>query len=292
MNTSEEKRRVFRAEVLGFCMGVRRAVEIVDELLERDNAGTIWTLGPLIHNKPYLDSLAERGVRAARDPSEIDEGTVVIRAHGVAPSVRRKLQEKGLKIVDATCPKVLHSQQVVRRYSAKGYTIVIAGDKNHAEIEGLKGFADSYHLVETPEEAAGLDLPETSLLIGQTTFNPELYSAIADVLKESQPRVLIEDSMCNATGDRRRAIKQLVEKVDAVVVVGGKNSANTHRLYLAAKETGKPAWHIEKPAELPDSVFEFKRIGLAAGASTPDWSIDRVEEYLGKEGKYYERHRS
>ena len=307
------KHEIVRAEVLGYCMGVRRAVEIAEKSLANNPDRLVFTFGPLIHNKTALANLSERGlcvleedeISSVKDKSPV----VIIRAHGIPPKIRQKLENAGCILVDATCPRVLANQKKAAVYASKGYTVIIAGDKNHGEVLGLAGCVDfscesgknACILVESVEDAeklvfedAGKSVCESSsvagkslegesakyVLIGQTTISRTEYDAIAAVLKKRLPSLEILDTICPATMERQQALEELVKNVDGIIIIGGKNSANTQRLFFAAKEKCPNAIHIESPDEIPDYFRNLKKIGIAAGASTPDEIICAVEETL------------
>jgi 4-hydroxy-3-methylbut-2-enyl diphosphate reductase len=272
------KRIVLRAETLGYCMGVKRAVEMVYEALESETPDPVQTFGPIIHNKPVLEDLERKGLSVLQEPEEA-LGTVIIRAHGVKPAVKEKL-EKGAVVLDATCPRVLKSQSEVSTYSDQGYTVIIVGDRNHGEVKGLEGFGTEVRVVESEEEAKTVLLGKKNMVIAQTTYERNLYSRICSVIRERDGDAEIVDSICPATERRQQALKNLVGQVDALLIVGGKNSANTKSLYQAAADMHDHVWHIEDQNEIPDEVYSFQRIGLSAGASTPEWVVDNVEEVL------------
>jgi 4-hydroxy-3-methylbut-2-enyl diphosphate reductase len=251
---------------------------------------TVVTLGPLIHNPIALELLAERGVDVLDEralPDSLDGITVVIRAHGVAPKVADAVAARGGIIVDATCPRVRLSQMKARKYASQGYVLFLAGESDHGEIIGIAGWAPGCLVVSSPDEArkASSDLraripSAKTALIGQTTIKTAEYAAIAQEIKAFFPDLKVFDSICPATTDRQEAMRELCGQTDAVIVVGGRNSANTKRLYLSAVEFGKPAWLIEDADEVPGDIRAYGRIGLTAGASTPDSVIDAVEEKL------------
>lgn len=289
-------REVLRAEVLGFCMGVRRAVDLALSTAGDTGGirgtgaeksapdGRIFTYGPLIHNRTVLEELEERGIRRADDPGEIPPGsTVIIRAHGISPAVRSRLEERDVRIIDATCTLVVRSQEQTGLYASEGYTVVLVGDRDHGEIRALKGYAGKSIVVKDAEEAAGIPPGEPLAVIGQTTLKNEEYREVCRVILEGNADAVILDTVCPATQQRQDALVRLAGKVDALVVVGGKNSANTSRLFTTAGKTGKPAWHVEGAEDLPEEVFRYSRIGLSAGASTPDRIIDEVERRLRNE---------
>ncbi len=284
-----------RAQVLGMCMGVRRAEEKAKKAAQRamKSGKPVFTYGPLIHNPQAVRALEDLGVKVldpeAFERGELDEkannSIVVIRAHGAPPEALERLGSLDVEIVDATCPRVLKSQKKAASLIEKGYSLAIAGDRSHGEVTGILGYAPGAKVVQNAEEAAVLAKEwerRAVALIAQTTIKKSEYDAIAAQFKAHCPSFLAFDTLCPATAERQKALKQMAEKVEALLVVGGKNSANTQRLFMAAKETGKPAWHIETAAELPKEIFQYTSVGLTAGASTPDSMVDDVESTLIK----------
>ncbi len=285
-------RCVKRARVLGYCMGVRKAVDGVLKALSDYPERTVYTYGPLIHNPVTMQSLAEKGVRILdTEKNAADQiirfSPVIIRAHGIAPKKRAELEESGALIIDATCPRVIASQRRAAQYAEKGCTVILAGDKNHGEIIGIAGYVQAVPqsrciVVQNVEEARGIRLgeDETAVLIAQTTIKHSEYEAVAAVLQECSPALRVLDTICPATDERQAALAELAQSVDALIVVGGKNSANTQRLLQTALELGKPAWIAETAADLPPQIFGYGSVGLSAGASAPDSSIDAIEAAL------------
>jgi 4-hydroxy-3-methylbut-2-en-1-yl diphosphate reductase len=274
---------VIRARVCGYCMGVRRAMEIAEKTLSR-NASTgraaVYALGPLIHNRLAMNMLKARGLRVVDVPSEIEKGVVLIRAHGVAPSVREELVRRGVEIVDATCPRVLRSQESVTRYGREGYRILIIGDPDHGEVRAIQGCASTSLVIRNVSQTEELALPARTFVIAQTTLRVEEYVEVCDALREIQPRIEVADSICPATSKRQAALLDLIPDVDGVLVIGGMQSANTRRLYRTAAAHGVSAWHIEDVDGVPEDAFTLRRIGISAGASTPDSIIEGVERRL------------
>lgn len=282
-----------RASVLGMCMGVRRAETLARQAAEfgKVRGKRVFTYGPLIHNPQAVEGLQAVGAKAL-DVEAFEEGRlddiaadsiVVIRAHGAPPKTFEHLASLGAEIVDATCPRVLQSQEKARKLSDEGYSVVIAGDRAHAEVAGLLGQAPDALVVEDvleAEQVAKKLASQKVALIAQTTIKKSEYEAIAEKFSLHCRQLLAVESICPATVDRQTALAALARQVDALVIVGGKGSANTQRLFLAARESGKPSWHIETATELPDVIFSYERIGLTAGASTPDFMVDEVERFL------------
>ena len=290
--------KVIRSGILGFCMGVRRAVEMaLGDSGCADPAGPaclppgrqIYTLGPLIHNPLVLKELERRGIRVLEEGScpSLENATVIIRAHGVPPLVERDLRRRGAQILDATCPFVKESQKKARDFSEKGYRVFLAGEKNHGEIAGIRGYAETAFVVGNPAgaESAASELFKRegnvkTALIGQTTIRAEEYEAIAGKIRAFFPDLEIAKTICNATLDRQEALRELCGETDAVIIAGGRESANTRRLLFLAAELGKPGWIAETPDDLPPEAKAYKTIGLCAGASTPDVLIDEIEAAL------------
>ena len=279
---------VRRAAVMGRCMGVKRAVDMA--LAAAGAAEDVFTLGPLIHNPQAVADLEASGVRALSD-DEIDERVegrkVVLRAHGVPPALRERLAALGAEIVDATCPRVLASQRKAAAYAAKGWQVVIAGEKGHGEVAGIAGHAPGAAVVDGPEEARALAASlgprlggRPVALIAQTTIRKEEYEAVRAALAERFGVLEVVDSICPCTEERLEALADLAAEVDAIVVVGGRNSANTARLLARARDSGRPSWLVETAAELPEGIGAYARVGLAAGASTPERLVAEVEEAL------------
>ena len=274
------------ARTAGFCMGVKRAVDKALAVSEEED-GPIHSLGPLIHNQQVVDLLVSRGVAVCEDLDALDGGTVVIRAHGVPPDTIRKLEEAGLDIEDATCPHVLSSQRAIRKYSSETCQVVIAGDKDHAESIGLKGYcAGPGVIISTVQEAERIELGAEVCLIAQTTFNEATYERISGIIRRRRPSATVLSTICKATQRRQDECRALAAEVNAMVVVGGQNSANTRRLAEIARSTDTPTFHIETAEDLDASALSgFETVGVTAGASTPNWIIRSVIRRLEQIGQ-------
>lgn len=279
---------IIRAEILGFCFGVRRAVEIANQALDENRNKKVYSLGPLIHNEATLMQLEEKGLLIADEDniSEIEkESIVIIRAHGVAPTIINQLSEKNCEILDATCPRVKNSQRMVEKYTKQKDFIIFSGDKNHGEVKSIEGYADrNFVLLQNSSEAEFFvhvaPKDKSILLMSQTTFSTDEFEKMSSLIKAKYTDVQIENTICPATKERQDALRKLCQQVDGVLVIGGKNSANTKRLYEIAAENCKFAAHIQNADEIPVEFLELKKIGLTAGASTPDEIIDDVERKL------------
>lgn len=276
----KQVKTVIKADEMGFCLGVRRAVGTLQGAVE-SKEGPVYTLGPIIHNPQVIRQFADQGVRVADTPEDIPEGsTVIIRAHGIPPILHERMNKRHLNVMDGTCPKVIASQKTVKKYDELGYHTVIVGDADHGEIIGLAGYGSHPIVISSPEEAEVLELSGDVMVICQTTIKQDEFDRVCDILKEKTDSLKIVNSICSATNDRQQALKNLCKQVDACLIIGGRNSANTQRLFMTAEATGIPVWHIEDISDLPDEIYGYKTVGISAGASTPDSVISKVEETL------------
>ena len=273
--------KVILAKSAGFCMGVRRAVETTLDVIQKEDTG-VSTFGPLIHNPQVLDLLGERGVKVLHDVQEHESGTVVIRAHGVPPAQKEKLKMAGATIKDATCPHVVKVQVIIRKHLKQGYGTVIIGDRNHAEVEGLMGFAGSFgQVVSNQEDVKNLQLDSPYILVSQTTQDETAFEELSNMVLARFPGGKVFNTICDATHKRQSEVRSLCQDVQAMVVVGGKNSANTQRLAEIAAGMGCPVFLVETEEELDlDSLAKYECVGVTAGASTPTWMISRVVRIL------------
>ena len=267
------------AEYLGFCYGVKRAIKIA-----RENAGdgNACTLGPIIHNPQMVAKLKDEGIGAVDSVDDMAEGTLIIRSHGVGPDVYAAAESRRLKLVDATCPHVRKAQLSAKSLVEEGYDVVIVGEKEHPEVQSIYEWSNkSAKIVETEEEAAKIKCHRLGI-VSQTTFSAEKFRAIVARLIDKAGEVKILRTICNATDQRQQAAKELAEKVDLMLVIGGKNSANTTRLAQLCAEKCQTC-HIETAKELrPECFNKVEKIGITAGASTPDWIIKEVYELCQK----------
>ena len=279
-------RKIIRADIMGYCMGVRRAVEAAEQALLDNPLRPVYTYGPLIHNPSAIERLSAAGVVIigpgyAPIPEDFSGKSVILRAHGIPPLEKDELIKRKALIVDATCPRVLSSQKRAKSYFDKGYTVILAGDRDHGEISGIAGYAPGCILLESRADALSiLDWPQKAVLISQTTIKLTEYDAIAEVLSSHIPDLVVLDTICPATVERQKALAELSKLVEGILVVGGKESANTQRLFLSAKQLCPHAWHVETAKDIPPEVSSFSCIGITAGASTPDEVIDAVEQAL------------
>jgi 4-hydroxy-3-methylbut-2-enyl diphosphate reductase len=280
--------RVRIAKNAGFCMGVRRAVDMALGST-RKKSGPIYTYGPLIHNPQVLEILEGKGVKPMqgedinqRDRPSQDGGTLIIRAHGISPQERRKIKESGIKILNATCPHVGKVQGIINRHAKDHYSIVIAGEKDHAEVKGLLGYAQGRgYVIHTLEELACLPPMEKVCFVAQTTQDETRFQALAEAIQKKYPGAKIFNTICDSTHRRQEEVLALAKKVEAMVVVGGKGSGNTRRLAGISEAAGIPTYHVETEKDLDLQVLSrYSVIGVTAGASTPNWLILRVVDRL------------
>ncbi len=281
------------AKSAGFCPGVKGAI---DKVLELETSGKkpIYTLGPLIHNKQVTDMLAAKQITSVDKPEQAADkkGVLVIRAHGITPAFRAEVMQSGMEVVDATCPLVKHAHDVISKYAAKGYHTVIVGDGGHAEVIGLLGCTQGKGVVVSgPEEAEKLPSFDKVNVVAQTTQKESVFEATAEIIKKKSAVCQISNTICFPTKQRQSETMQLAQTADLVIVVGGKHSANTARLAMLCRELAPQVLHIETEAELtPQQVLGPKHIFITAGASTPNWVIDQVADWVRQTRK--KRHQS
>ena len=275
--------RVVRAAYAGACYGVQRALDLALKAVE--DGGRAYTLGPLIHNPQVVAQLAERGVRAVDGVEDVaGAGTVVIRSHGVTPAVKRSVAACGLPLVDATCPHVARAQRAAADLAEQGRHVVVVGEAGHPEVEGLVACAReagaSVSVVAGPD-----DLPDTLDgpvgVVVQTTQTHEVLDAVVAALEQRGVQLLVKNTICFATRQRQEAAAALADEVDAIVVIGGRNSSNTSRLADICAAACPRTHHIESPDEIdPAWLAGCGAVGVTAGASTPEGQIDAVAAFL------------
>ena len=265
-------------------MGVRRAVEMVLDAPDQ-HATPIFTYGPLIHNPQVLNLLQTKDITILNEIPDQGNGTVLIRAHGVPPATQQGLKDAEFKVIDATCPRVIKVQTIIRKHAKKNYASIIIGDKDHPEVIGLLGYArNKGYVIGTMEELEALPAFENAIIVAQTTQNTHFFETVTNWTAAKHPHYKIYNTICDSTERRQAEVKRLAEMVDAVIVVGGRDSGNTRRLTEIALETGKPAFHIESETDLQaidmDVLLSARHIGITAGASTPNWIIKKVYRAL------------
>lgn len=269
------------AKTAGFCFGVERAVDTVYK--EIDLSKKVYTYGPIIHNEEVIEDLSNKGVTLITSKEELNnlmEGTIIIRSHGVSKEIYDIIEKKGLKLVDATCPYVLKIHKIVRRQRREGRHIVIVGNSSHPEVEGIKGWCDGHYTVVADEKEAGnLNLkPGTSLcLVAQTTYNYNKFQDLVEIISKKGYDILVLNTICNATEERQTEVRELAKRSDAMIVIGGKHSSNTQKLYEISKSECKNTYYIQTLKDLDlKELQSYCNVGITAGASTPNNIIKEV----------------
>jgi (E)-4-hydroxy-3-methyl-but-2-enyl pyrophosphate reductase len=269
--------KVVVASDAGFCYGVKRATKAAFEAAATA-AGPVYTLGELIHNPQVVEQLEQMGVCVARGPAHVGTGTVVVRSHGLPPEVLRALEAQGANILDMTCPTVKAVQQRAATLAEEGYEVVIIGESDHPEVRAIAGYAGpAAVIVNSEEEAAAVPRTEKMGVVMQTTLAAAACRRVVGVLLDKAPEIRVFNTLCGATAKRQRAALELAGEVDVIVVVGGRNSANTGRLAEICRRAGAETHHVETAEELRAEWFErVGAVGVTAGTSTPDWVIEEV----------------
>lgn len=276
--------RVLLADEYGFCFGVERAVEMVEEAVGEGD--TVRSLGPLIHNEQEMQRLGKAGVATISEPLQIKRGeTAVIRAHGVTPQVQKELEEKATKVVDATCPFVTRVQKLAARAADQDRHVVIVGSPDHPEMIGVHGYAPNHAFVIRDEtEVAGLPRLRNPLVVSQTTIKAKTFFDTAEAVKaRTDGEVQVVNTICSATRDRQDAARALAGMVDAFYIIGGRHSSNSVKLLAVCKEQCEKSFLIETESEInPEDLAGVETVGVTAGASTPEWLIQKVVKSLEK----------
>ncbi|HUR96515.1 MAG TPA: 4-hydroxy-3-methylbut-2-enyl diphosphate reductase [Pyrinomonadaceae bacterium] len=282
--------QVLLADEYGFCFGVERAVDMVEDALGEGE--TVRSLGPLIHNEQEMARLGSQGVTTISDPVQIKRGeTAVIRAHGVTPEIQRALEEKASKVVDATCPFVTRVQKLAARAAEQDRHVIIVGSPDHPEMIGVKGYAPHHAFVIRDEsEVAALPRLRNPLVVSQTTIKSKTFFDTAEAVKtKTDDEVQVVNTICSATRDRQDAARALAGMVDAFYIIGGRHSSNSVKLLAVCKEQCEKSFLIETEDEInPDDVAGAGRVGVTAGASTPEWLIQKVVNHLETLGRQNE----
>ena len=271
------------AKNAGYCFGVKRAIEMVEETLKKYEGNRVYSLGEIIHNPQVVERLKRRGLIVVRDIEDVEENsTVIISAHGRSEEDIARLKKKGCKIVNATCPYVRLPQSIIKKMSSEGYLVILLGDREHPEVKGLISFAkgENIRVVNTNEDFGGLETDKVAVL-AQTTQNREDFNKLVNSLLGRFTEIRVFDTICDATKIRQEEAIKLAQEVDLMIVIGGRNSANTKRLYELSTRYCKRVLHIETEKEIDRSIISgTERIGITAGASTPDDIIKAVVERI------------
>ena len=273
------------AKTAGFCFGVKRAVDKVYELADQED--TVYTFGPIIHNEEVVQDLESKGVKVLNSLDEltaVTDGIVVIRSHGVPREVYQLMDEKHIRYADATCPFVRKIHKLVEKHSREGRRIVIVGNDHHPEVEGIKGWCLTPPIViSTTEEAGNLPISQSEpiCVVSQTTFNYNKFKDIVEILEKKRYDRIVLNTICSATEERQEEAVRLASQVDAMIVIGGKTSSNTQKLFEICSNACENTYYIQTLVDLDIKPFQsFRHVGITAGASTPNKIIEEVQRYV------------
>ncbi|MDD5422854.1 MAG: 4-hydroxy-3-methylbut-2-enyl diphosphate reductase [Candidatus Omnitrophota bacterium] len=280
--------KIVLAEKIGFCFGVKRAIEMAQAALKK--RGPIYSLGSIIHNAQVVDDLSSKGLKVVKDIRGIKEGTIVISSHGISPKIAARISKQGLRLIDTTCPFVLNAQRIAKRLSDEGYAVVIVGDVNHPEVKALVDFVKhGVSVVKGKKEAARLRVRHSDRvsIISQTTQSTDNFLDVVKTIIEKRPKeIRIFNTICKDAEERQGAARRLARRVDVMLTVGGKDSANTKRLFEVCKEVLKRSFLVESKNELRGKKFmPGYTIGITSGASTPEWVVRQVVSKIKLKGK-------
>ena len=281
--------KVKLAKTAGFCFGVQRAVDTVYTQIE-EGTSPIYTYGPIVHNENVVQELEEKGVRVLNteeDLVNLEEGTVIIRAHGVGKHIYDLLEEKGIRLVDATCPFVKKIHDTVRKHAAQGYDIVIIGSREHPEVQGILGWCLGRGKVLEKEQEISSYEPQNNgkkvCVVAQTTFNYKKFKDLVEIISKKGYDIIAVNTICNATAERQKEAQELAACSDAMIVIGGKNSSNSRKLYEISKNQCESTYFIQTLEDLDmECVRSSESLGITAGASTPKNIIQEVLEACQK----------
>ena len=270
---------ILKAKVQGFCFGVAITVKKAEEAIATRN--DVTTLGHVVHNPQMVESLSSRGLKNAQSIDDVDGGALFVRAHGLPLEVFQKANERGLEVIDATCPMVTKIHVQAEKLKADGYKIIVVGDPNHPEVKGTLSHVPGAFVIETVEDVAALPRGSRMGVVVQSTYSRERFTDIVKALSEKYYEVRAVNTICTDTNNRQSEALRLSKEVEVMVVVGGKTSANTKHLAELAETAGAKSHHIEGPEELQAAWFDGVKVaGLMSGASTPGWLVDRVQERM------------
>ena len=281
---------VILAKSAGFCFGVQRAVDIVEKQIGTNSDKKIYTYGPIIHNEIVVSEFEANGVSVIEENSDIsalEPGIVIIRSHGVPKRVIDELKQYGFEIVDATCPFVLKIHKIVQEFDEEGLKIVIVGNAKHPEVEGIIGWIPSgrYHCISSIEDFENLHLPFDKKIgiVSQTTFNYDKFQELVEIIRQKGYDICAKNTICSATEERQKEAVEISKKVDAMIVIGGKSSSNSRKLYEICKANCENTYFIQTDSDLDLSVLQsIDDVGITAGASTPKKIIEEVQKKCQK----------
>ena len=270
---------VILAKTAGFCFGVKRAVDTVYKEAGKKN---VYTYGPIIHNSEVVNDLKKKGVKVINSREELEaleEGTVIIRSHGVAREIYDLIHEKGLELVDATCPFVRKIHKIVEKAGNDGDQVIIVGSEQHPEVQGIKGWCTGeVHIISDAEQFEGIDLNKPTTLVSQTTFNYNKFKELVEIIEKKSYDVSVLNTICNATKERQTEARSIAETVDAMIVIGDKHSSNTQKLFEICRKACNNTYYIQTLGDLDlNQLGSVETVGITAGASTPNNIIEEVQ---------------
>ena len=275
--------KVIKAKTAGFCFGVKRAVDTVYKQVDTCN-GPIYTYGPIIHNEEVVKDLESKGVVVLRTEEDLDnifEGTVIIRSHGVKKRIYDKLETKGIRVVDATCPFVKKIHNIVQKESAAGKYILIIGNPDHPEVIGIRGWAGEHAaVIQNADDIENIDFSkkEKICVVSQTTFNYNKFKDLVEIIKKKSYDIIVLNTICNATKERQTEAESIAESVDAMIVIGDKHSSNTQKLFEICRKACNNTYYIQTLGDLDlNQLGSVETVGITAGASTPNNIIEEVQ---------------
>ncbi len=279
------------AKSAGFCFGVKRAVDTVNSEIAKATNKKIYTYGPIIHNEEVVNEFKAQGVdviEEGMDFSGIQPGTVIIRSHGVSREVQNNLMNSGFDVVDATCPFVKKIHRLVDEHSAAGYYVLVVGNPSHPEVEGIVGWinGDDYKVISNDSDLSFLEnVKERKIcMVSQTTYNHRKFQDLVEIITEKGYDILVLNTICNATEERQVEASEISKEVDAMIVIGGKKSSNTQKLFEICKRECEDTYYIQTKDDLDLSVLQsIDNVGITAGASTPNKIIEEVQQYVRDE---------
>lgn len=278
---------ILLAKDMGFCWGVRRAIDMMEKAAQEK--GEIVSLGPIVHNPQVVRELEAKGVRAASEAADGEPLPVAVTAHGAGPEVLERAQARGAEVIDTTCPIVTRSQRWAKKMAEAGFTVIVFGDPNHREVKGVLGWAGPNSLALQDGDLVPKELPSRLAVIAQTTQSPARFAAFVSTLIQEHVgeigELRVVNTLCDVTSSQQAAATELAQEVDLVLVVGGRNSANTRHLLDVCREDGTAAYHVESPTEVKSEWLKgCKRVGVTAGASTPDSAVEAVVRHIQRIG--------
>ncbi len=278
------------AESAGFCFGVKRAVNMVYQEIEKNHV-PIYTYGPIIHNEEVVKDLEKKGVTVVEDLTAIDElkkGIMIIRSHGISKNEYERIKTAGFEIVDATCPFVLKIHRLVEEYSTKGHHIIIVGNETHPEVQGIRGWiqGDQVSVIATKEDAENFSLNSNNSIsiVSQTTFNYNKFQELVEIIMKKGYDINVLNTICNATEERQTEARKIAKESDAMIVIGGKSSSNTQKLFEICKKECANTYYIQTSSDMDYTKLKsINNVGITAGASTPNKIIEEVSKNVRNE---------